>query len=152
MVLTVVPESELENRVREFWDACRAAGLRITPQRTEIFRELVQTDEHPDAESVHNRIRDRMPNVSLDTVYRTLALLEEYGLIRKVEVFSERLRYDPNMKQHHHFVCSRCGAIYDIHDRKLNRVQPSPKTPIGGEVESVHVQFRGICSKCKSRS
>ena len=65
-----------KRRVAEFVAACRRQGVKATHQRTEILRELAGTEEHPDAETIHERVRQRIPALSLDTVYRTLKLLE----------------------------------------------------------------------------
>jgi len=70
----------IEVRLRTFTESCRACGLKLTPQRLEIFRELAATTRHPSVEDIHQRIRTRMPNVSLDTVYRTLSTLHEHGI------------------------------------------------------------------------
>jgi Fur family peroxide stress response transcriptional regulator len=76
-----------EERLNDFDDACRKAGLRVTQQRLEIYRELMAATDHPSAESLHQRIR--MPTPSLDTVYRNFAALVRGGLINKVETAGE---------------------------------------------------------------
>ncbi len=147
-----VPSRRLEQRVDRFRIRCREAGLRMTPQRLEIFREVAKTDEHPDVETIRSRIRDRMPNVSADTIYRTLALFEELGLIRRVEVLCDRARFDANTARHHHFVCSRCGRIKDFVGGEIDAYVPPAEVSELGDVSSVHLQLRGICNECKSRN
>jgi len=93
-----VPEPELAERLERFKAAARRAGIRLTHQRLEIFREVAATEEHPDAETVFRGIRKRVPTVSLDTVYRTLWLLEDLGLIATLGPRRERaLRCEPRL-------------------------------------------------------
>ena len=145
-----VTTPELESRIEEFRRHCREAGLRMTPQRLEIFREVARTDDHPDVESVRERVRDRLPNVSPDTVYRTLALFEELGLIRRVELLCDRARFDANTTRHHHFVCSECGRIEDFVSDEIDSYEPPPEVRSLGNVNSVHLHVRGVCNSCKS--
>jgi Fur family peroxide stress response transcriptional regulator len=122
--------------------------MRMTHQRREIFREIAQTDKHPDAETIFKRVRKKMPTVSHDTVYRTLASLEEMGLVQRVETLAGRARYDANPDRHHHFICTRCGSISDIY------LKQDPPIPEGieklGSAESLHMQVRGVCHNCRN--
>jgi Fur family peroxide stress response transcriptional regulator len=146
-----VAKSELQRRLEAFGEACRRRGLRVTHQRTEIFREAAATDEHPDAETLYQRVRKRLPSVSRDTVYRTLATLEDLGLVRKTQTLSSTIRYDANTGQHHHFVCSRCGRVQDFSSEALSRL-PLPRSVAAlGRVTSAHVQVLGVCSDCRRR-
>jgi len=134
-----------------FRASCARAGVRITPQRIEIFREVARTEEHPDAETVFKRVRGRLSNVSLDTVYRTLSLLEELGLLSKVDVLCDRARFDANREQHHHFVCVQCGAVHDFVHPEWNRCAVPEEVKAMGEVRTMHVQLRGLCMKCAAQ-
>ncbi|MDF7826588.1 transcriptional repressor [Pontiellaceae bacterium B12227] len=142
------PPIDIEQRLANLTEACRATGMRVTHQRLEIFREVAKTSEHPDADTIFQRVRKRLPTVSHDTVYRTLASLEEMGLISRVDPARGGARYDANCDKHHHFVCTECGAITDIY------LQYEPPLPEGienlGDVESLHLQVRGICQNCKT--
>src|SRR4030042_2733079 len=117
----VVSRTEIESRMQRFEQVCRQQGLKVTHQRMEVFRELAGTDEHPDAETVYEAVHRRVPAVSLDTVYRTLALLEEKGLIRRAEVQSGAVRYDANTEQPHHFVCTICGLVRDVRYEEIEK-------------------------------
>jgi Fur family peroxide stress response transcriptional regulator len=122
--------------------------IRWTHQRTEIYRQIASTDEHPDAKTVYRRVRRRIPAISFDTVYRTLKLFEKKGIIVRVAHQGESVRYDANMTRHHHFVCARCGRIRDFRSEVLDRL-PIPKSVAAfGRVESAQVQVRGICLAC----
>jgi len=139
----------IERRVRRFSEACRRYGLKATHQRTEIYRELAQTQEHPDAETIYDRVRTRIPAISLDTVYRTLRLLEERGIISRVGYHGESARFDANTDRHHHFICTKCGFVGDVYDEDLNDLRAPKGVGTMGRVDSVHVELRGVCRNCQ---
>ncbi len=90
---------------------------------------------------------ERMPTVSRDTVYRTLASLEEMGLVSRADPVCGRARYDANCDTHHHFICKECGSISDVY---LNEEPPLPEGIENlGSAESLHLQIRGVCHNCK---
>ena len=94
-------------------------------------------------------VRKKMPNVSLDTVYRTLASLEEMDLLMRVGL-SSKARFDGDLRPHCHFVCTRCGEVYDIFPQPGEASLPLPRGAREmGEVRQVNVQLRGICKKCR---
>ncbi|MDT8390648.1 MAG: Fur family transcriptional regulator [Lentisphaeria bacterium] len=130
---------------------CRGAGIRITPQRTEILRCLAGSGEHPDAETIHTCVRRVMPAVSLDTVYRTLRLFEAKGVIVKLGVGGDRARFDANISQHHHFVCTQCGLVRDFYDDQFNTLKPPRAVAEMGDVASTYVELRGVCLKCRKK-
>ena len=146
-----VPEDELDHRVETFSQALRGQGLRLTRQRLEVVREIASTDEHPDVETVYRGVRQRVPTISLDTVYRTLATLARIGLISRVTATPGVARYDADSSPHHHFVCMRCGLVRDAMCPDLDAVGATEWTSVFGTVESVEVQLRGVCSQCAGR-
>jgi len=129
-------------------ESLRRAGVRLTPQRLEIYRELVARDDHPDAEAIYTAVRERMPSVSLDTVYRTLQLFVNLGLIGTLNPPHERAHYDPNLRPHHHFSCTRCGSVRDFYSDDLDRIAALESTQALGRVEEMHLELRGLCSRC----
>ena len=142
---------EIERRVQAFVRTCRQQGLKITHQRMEIFRELAASAAHPDAETVFQAVSQRVPSISPDTVYRTLATLEVEGLIRKVSPLVEKARYDANTERHHHFICTVCGLVRDFYSADLDDLPIPPVVKTLGEIESAQVEVRGICSACAQR-
>jgi Fur family peroxide stress response transcriptional regulator len=125
--------------------------MKVTHQRAEIFREVAASDEHPDAETVYQRVQQRVTGISRDTVYRTLATLESKGLIRRTEVLGGPVRYDANTERHHHFVCTRCGLMKDFCSEALDDL-PIPKAVEAfGRIEAAQVQVRGVCLSCASK-
>ncbi len=142
---------ELDKRVKAFSEVSRRHGGKVTHQRSEIYRELAKTQEHPDAETIYTRVRKRIPSISLDTVYRTLRLLEDEGLISRVGSISERTRFDANTDRHHHFVCTECGFIGDVYNEEWNTIKSPKDVTLMGKVDSIHVELRGLCNTCRRK-
>ena len=84
-------------------------------------------------------------------MYRTLAALTELGLISRVNAMAGPARYDANLTQHHHFVCSRCSLIRDLYSPTLDAIRAPEQTSTFGRVESVDVQLRGVCAECQRK-
>jgi Fur family peroxide stress response transcriptional regulator len=148
-VAVAVAPDEVDRRVERCSRALRAQGLRLTHQRLEVVREVARSDEHPDVEQVYRAVRGRVPTISLDTVYRTLGTLSDLGLVRRGTPTPGPMRYDANTAHHHHFVCTRCGLVRDVDDRKLDAVRVPRAAALLGTVESVEVQLRGVCTGCR---
>lgn len=137
--------------MQHFETVCRDEGIKLTHQRIEIFREVAQTGDHPDADQVFQHVRDRVPTVSLDTVYRTLWLLNDLGLIATLGSSRERTRFDANLQSHHHFVCRRCGLTRDFYSNDLDNIPLPDSIGSFGEIEATHVEVRGICRECAGK-
>lgn len=143
-----VSEQEVDRRVERFGAALHASGFRLTHQRLEVVREVAATDAHPDADWVFRRVRERVPTISLDTVYRTLGTLADLGLVDRVVGGGGVARYDANTAGHHHFVCTRCGLIRDVESSEMDELRiPEPAAEIG-RVGRVEVRFHGVCREC----
>ena len=144
-----VEQKTLDHRMDAFAALCRQAGIRATHQRTEVFREVARTEEHPDAESVYRRVKRRIPAISLDTVYRTLRLLDDKGLISKVSYPGDRTRFDANSDHHHHFICTKCGRIIDFESEQLDEMELPEGVESLGTAASRQLQVYGICRDCE---
>jgi len=143
-----IKKKEVEQRMKRFETVCRAEGIKLTHQRIEIFREVAQAGDHPDADQVFQRVRGRMPTVSLDTVYRTLWLLKDLGLVVMLGSSRERTRFDANLNSHHHFVCGQCGFTRDFYSADLDNINLPDSVDTFGEIEATHVEVRGVCREC----
>jgi Fur family peroxide stress response transcriptional regulator len=146
-----VSQAELDRRIRRFMETFSRIGMRVTHQRAEIFREAAGSDEHLEAEMIYQRVRKRVTGISRDTVYRTLAMLESEGLIRKAEVLGGSARFDANLDQHHHFVCTVCGAVKDFRSKALDDLPIPDAVKALGNVDSAQVHVRGVCAACMDR-
>ncbi len=112
---------QILNRFRQL---CQRFGIKLTYQRLEIFRVLLSSNNHPSAEEVYERVKEKVPTISLDTVYRTLSTFEQLGLIRKIHGPDDRARFDPNNKKHYHLVCLKCYKITDFEWPELDNLSP----------------------------
>lgn len=143
-----ISKRELEQRMERFQEVCRNSAMKLTHQRMEIFREVAQTEDHPDVLKVYQGVRKRMPTMSLDTVYRTLWLLKDLGLITTLGPPRERTRFDANLDRHHHFVCVRCGLMRDFYSDKFDELNLPESVNSFGSVVTTQVEVKGVCLKC----
>lgn len=141
-------QAEIERRMQAFERACREAGARVTAQRLEIFREIAASEDHPHAEAIYSRVRQKLPTISLDTVYRTLWWLAGLGLIAALGPTQDRTRFDANLSRHHHFVCARCGLTRDFYSKDLDSLTLPPSVADMGCIERTRVEVKGICHSC----
>jgi len=143
------PLDRLEDRLEHLKAVASKAGVKLTHQRLEIFRELASTEAHPDADAIFRAVRLRMPTVSLDTVYRTLWMLHDLGLVTTLGPQRDRVRFDANLDQHHHFVCVRCGLVRDFESEALAHLPLPAGVAALGRVQDAHVEVRGTCGACQ---
>lgn len=146
-----LPPNEIQHRMTRFKAAIRRAGVKLTHQRLEIFSEVARTGEHPDAERVYRGVRERLPTVSLDTVYRTLWLLLDLGVITTLGPPRERVRFDANMRAHHHFVCTHCGLARDFYSPAFDALELPAAVKVFGRVDRTLVEVRGLCARCAKK-
>ena len=137
--------------MNRFAEACRESGAKLTHQRMEIFREVAQASDHPAAEKVYQRVRERMPTVSLDTVYRTLWWLKDLGFITTLGPPRARARFDANLSHHHHFVCVHCGLTRDFYSDKFDKLALPDSLQSVGHVKTTQVEVKGVCLECTSK-
>ncbi|OPY82965.1 MAG: Peroxide-responsive repressor PerR [Syntrophus sp. PtaU1.Bin005] len=138
----------LQEKSVDFEAICRKAGLKVTRQRLEIYQELVRSTDHPTAEALHRRLRRNLPNLSLDTVYRTLATFAHHGLISRVETAESLSRFEATFARHHHLICRRCGKISDFSWPHLDDVSLPPDVSDWGNIDSKNIVIYGICGQC----
>lgn len=138
-----------DRRLEHLRTIAREAGLKLTHQRLEIFSELAASEEHPDAERIFRAVQQRVPTVSLDTVYRTLWMLHDLGLVRTLGPKGEGLRFDANLDRHHHFCCVRCGLVRDFESAELDALRVPDAVRRLGHVVDAHVEVRGHCARCQ---
>lgn len=149
-LLSGVCEEELQTRLENFEQLCRARGLRVTNQRREIFRAVAASRAHPSAECVLSSVRGKLPNISLDTVYRTLTSMERMSAVTRVGLLS-KARFDAAPHPHFHFVCMECEQVYDIEPQGGASLQVPAYVKDFGDVKHVNLQFRGICNTCRAK-
>jgi Fur family peroxide stress response transcriptional regulator len=126
------------------------AGIKPTYQRLSVLEYLRDSKAHPTAEEIYEYLIKRIPTISLTTIYNTLNLFVEKGLVVTLTVTGAVVRYDYNIIPHHHFLCKRCGKIIDI-DIECKFVRGETTIVSGNKIEEVHGYFKGICKECLER-
>jgi len=134
--------------MQAFEAKCRQANLKITPQRTAIYRELLKSTEHPSADVLYKKVKRVFPSISLDTVNRTLLTLNEIGVAFVVEGSGDVKRFDGNLNNHQHFKCVRCKRIVDFHHKPFDNISIPKNLGDGFEILRKTVYFEGICNLC----
>lgn len=124
------------------------SGLRSTVQRQQVYDVLLQRRDHPTAEEVFLRAKTSTPEISIATVYNCLDALVKCGLVRQVNLDRSATRYCPNMHEHFHFYCDRCGTIYDIDPPEEESAAFPIQVPQGFRVGHCEISVRGTCPKC----
>jgi len=141
--------SELNNQdLDRIRDICEEAGIKLTHQRLEIFKELMVAKDHPSAEEVHRHLQERMPTVALDTVYRTLSTFDELGIAKKLHLANKSNLFDTNLTPHHHFICELCGKVEDVYWSDFDTSPLPEKISSVGEIRSRHLELYGVCKNC----
>ncbi len=141
----------LKGKIETLKGKCRATGLKITPQRMAIYTELIKTDEHPSAEKLYRKVRKIFPNISLDTVNRTLLTLSEIGGAFVVEGSGDPKRFDGNLKTHQHFRCIKCKRILDFHHEPFDNIKLPADIGKKFTVLRKTVYLEGICNLCRKK-
>jgi Fur family peroxide stress response transcriptional regulator len=144
----IISRTELNHKTEWFIGKCRDTGLKVTPQRLAIFRELLKTDEHPSAEMMYSKIRNDFPGISLDTVNRTLITLNEIGAASIVQPTGDARRYDAGTGEHQHFKCIKCKRILDFHHKPFDDIKIPASINKKFKILRKTVYLEGICDLC----
>jgi len=127
----------------------RQGNLRVTPQRIIIFNALLNDKSHPTADAVFKRVKKKIPNISFDTVNRTLLLFVRLGLLRLVEGYGPFRRFDTDISDHHHFHCSKCNRIVDFYCSGFNYPEIPNQIKNRFTITGKRVVLEGLCDLCK---
>lgn len=141
----------LLEKMQNFEDACKKADLKITHQRLEIFRQLAVSDDHPSAETIYKRLQKKLPTISLDTIYRTLATFEKQKLVIRVHTLESQARFEIESGKHHHLICSSCGKITDFIWPTFDSSDLPPEIDKWGAINKRNATLHGICSACAEK-
>lgn len=137
----------LELSKTESQDAPAAVnGLRMTRQRSEVYRFLMETKTHPTANEVFMGIKEALPNVSLATVYNCLEALVQHQVIRQVNFDREPSRYCPNLEDHGHFHDEKTGKIHDVKFRPGVNLANLLDLPADAVINDIEITLRGKLS------
>ncbi|HEY6673004.1 MAG TPA: Fur family transcriptional regulator [Solirubrobacterales bacterium] len=135
----------------ELAELLRQRGLRATSQRVVMHRLLRDRNRHLSAEELLSEASERLPGVSLPTVYATLELFEQLGIVRRVNGGGGTLLWDTRADTHHHMICRRCGRIEDLEaPLDLGRARRSAARA-GFQPDRAEVVVSGLCANCRTR-
>jgi Fe2+ or Zn2+ uptake regulation protein len=135
----------------EFADVLHARGQRATPQRYAILRELRLRDHHATAEEIGRSVRAQLPGTSVPTVYATLELLVELGLVRRIDTGIGPALYDGGTEPHQHMVCRRCGAVQDLPCELGAGQLLAAAGATGFAPDGAELVISGLCAQCAAR-
>src|SRR4030042_3792666 len=135
-----------------FYRISKENGLKITPQRTAIYQELLKAKDHPSADIIYRRLVKKIPNISFDTVNRTLATFSKIGIANVVEGYGQSKRFDPDITIHHHFRCVQCDTIIDFHNKAYDNITVPQEIQKQFTVWNKKVVLEGLCNKCKKKT
>ena len=128
---------------------------KMTPQRQTVLQVFLDhSGAHLSAEDVHDILRQNKSEIGLATVYRSLELLSDLGILQKMEFGDGCSRYevnttDPLEHHHHHLICTKCGKVTEFEDDLLENLEADIHTKMGFKVENHQVKFYGICKECQ---
>ena len=137
---------------QELVDKLRPLGVRLTPQRLAIAEVVVNSADHPSVKEIYERVRAFFPYVTIATVYSTLTMLEDVGIVRELP-FQRESRYDANLSPHVNLVCVGCGNVVDaeVGQETVIELQDLVNGETDFQVASQRVDFYGWCSGCGTR-
>ena len=131
-------------------EALRGAGLRVTAPRLAVFMAVLGAGQHRDAEAIADAARERLGTLSTQAVYDNLHILEEAGLVRRIQPSGHSARYEARVgDNHHHIVCRRCGLTADVDCAVGAAPCLEPSDDHGFVVQEAEVIFWGLCPQCQ---
>jgi Fur family ferric uptake transcriptional regulator len=126
-------------------DRCEAKGLRMTDQRRTIASVLEDSDDHPDVEELYARASGRDPRISIATVYRTVKLFEEAGILDKLEFGDGRARYEDAEREHHdHLIDMQSGEVIEFVDPEIEALQEKIARKLGYTLKGHRLELYGV--------
>ncbi|MDD5070809.1 MAG: Fur family transcriptional regulator [Candidatus Omnitrophica bacterium] len=134
-----------------FVSRCRENNLKLTPQRTAIYKELISAIDHPSTDIIHKRVIEKFPHISLDTVNRTVLAFADLGIIKVVEGYGKPKRFDPDIENHHHFHCVKCNRIIDFKNDEYDELNIPSSIFNKYIVFGKKVVLEGICDRCRKK-
>ncbi len=127
----------------------REKGIQPSLHRIKILEYLMNTKEHPTADTIYQHLSDYIPTLSKTTVYNTLSVFKEKGLVAELTIDENEVRFDFNTSPHVHFECVKCGRVYDV-DMKFEPL--NGKIVDGHQVMEHHIYLKGVCKNCLNDS
>jgi Fur family peroxide stress response transcriptional regulator len=141
---------ESQQRLTEIIDNLRTKGLRLTPQRLAILKNLVSSDSHPTIEEVYAAVKGDFPMTSLATVYKTITLMKDMQEIQELHFDNQAVRYDGSTRlAHPHLICMECRRICDLEFETWSRLSEKITQESGYQVLNYRMDIFGVCPNCQ---
>ncbi len=134
-----------------FRSLCADHGIAVTHQRQVLYETMQSMHGHPSPEEVYAVVKQRIPSISLATVYKNIHLFVESGVLRQLSMHHGTLRVEMNSHPHHHLVCSICKRIQDCAPEELGLPAHAERLANGFAVERLSVDVIGLCADCQRR-
>lgn len=131
----------------------KEGGSKLTPQRMGILDVLIAEEgQHLTIEQIYDRVKEIKPEMGVATVYRTILLFEELGIVKKLDINDGVYRYELNHEEeqhgHHHLICNGCGKVEEVEGDLLNSVEKIIETQYKFRIKDHSLRFYGLCSDC----
>lgn len=146
-------ESEIEKLIQKMIEISKTKGIKITTPRILIFKELVKnTKNHPSAEDLYQNLKGQIYGLSLSTIYRSLTIFEQLGLVRRIPTPDGKAHYEIANYPHGHFICKSCGRIFDLDinqsslKKEVNKILKEDF-----EIETCNFLCYGTCKECSQK-
>jgi Fur family peroxide stress response transcriptional regulator len=133
-------------------DILRKKGYKATPQRIAICRFALQSRDHPTAQRIYDEVRKVHPTVSLATVYKTLQILTEHGLVQELDLPGSQARFDSYVEPHINLVCMRCGKIQDFKDNAAREMVDRAAAKAEFTRTGQRLDIYGLCKTCRGKT
>lgn len=140
-----------DERLHHAVDKLKHNGIRMTPQRYAILSYLLETATHPTADEIFKEIEPQFPSMSVATVYNNLKVFKEAGLVRELTYGDVSSRFDGNMTDHYHCICTICGRIVDFNHPPITSLELEAQGSTGFSISSHRLEFYGTCHSCRER-
>ncbi|CAG0995338.1 Peroxide-responsive repressor PerR [Anaerolineae bacterium] len=147
-----VTQQVREAKIQQFIEQCKAAGMKVTPQRLVIFRTLMQDVSHPSPDRLYRRIKRSHPTISHATVYTTLEAFARHGIIARLTPLHETVRFDPITRPHHHIVCVSCKKVTNLPEEEIPPIAIPAHVSRENTVLGQSVYINVLCPSCRKRT
>ncbi|MGG7176084.1 Fur family transcriptional regulator [Clostridium paraputrificum] len=135
----------------------KSKGYKLTPQRRAIVDTIIESEgKHLTAEEIYDEVKKNCPEIGLATVYRTILLLEDIGVVSRLHLNDGCSRYElvhsDETHRHHHLVCNNCNSVIEVQDDLLEELEEGIETEYGFKILDHALKFYGVCSECQKKN
>ena len=123
--------------------------MHYSKQRELIYKTLKENAIHPSAEYIYDILKKAQTRISVATIYRNLNKMAQHGRVKKIQGLEGKAHFDHNTHEHFHFICKKCGRVYDVPAEIAPDILMSAKYETGFQIDSYDVVFQGVCLECK---